>query len=169
MDIADLLAFRREKDRYFKHADESPVPRETRHNFKGLSYFPPNDELVYEVDLEPVDPTEVTIVTTAGDERTYKRVATASFSVDGQGATVALYSSGDEDLFLPFRDATSGRESYGAGRYIDVHPRDNGKAVLDFNYAYSPFCAYSPNYSCAVPPQENWLTVPIRAGERITG
>ncbi len=166
MNSADLLEFRHDKDHYFKHADQSPVPHEARHDFGGLSYFSPNDDLVYEVDLEPVEPTEVTINTTTGDERTYQRVATATFSVDGEDATVTLYSNGHESLFLPFRDATSGKESYGAGRYIDVHPNGDGTALLDFNYAYAPFCAYNDLYSCALPPQENWLSVAIRAGER---
>ena len=67
--------------------------------------------------------------------------------------------------FLPFRDATSGKETYGAGRYLDVPRGENGQVVVDFNYAYSPYCAYGDAYSCALPPRENWLTVPIEAGE----
>jgi hypothetical protein len=166
MDTSELLHFREQKDHFFKREDESPIPHHTRHDFSGLSYFEPDEDLVFNVDLESVEPTNVHISTTTGDERTYKRVATAGITVDGEDATIALYSSGHEGLFLPFRDATSGSETYGAGRYIDVIPNDDGTVVIDFNYAYAPFCAYSDRYSCALPPQENWMSVAIRAGER---
>ena len=167
MNNSRLLDFREQKDAFFKQADQSPVPSERRAGFEGLAYFPPNDDLAFEVELDPVEPTEIEISTTTGDVRTYMRVATATFAVDGRPATVALYSAGHEGLFLPFRDVTSGEQTYGAGRYIDVQPGEGGAAIIDFNYAYAPFCAYSENYSCALPPAENWLDVPIRAGERI--
>ncbi len=166
MHTTHVLEFRDEKDRFFKLAPQSPLPENDRHDFTGLSYFEPSGDFVFTVDLEPVEPTDVQISTTTGDERTYKRVATATITVRGEDATLALYSSGHEDLFLPFRDTTSGSETYGAGRYIDVTPTDDGTAVIDFNYAYAPFCAYNERYSCALPPPENWMSVAIRAGER---
>jgi uncharacterized protein len=166
MNTADLLKFRSDKDHFFKRSEQSPLTHEAQHDFDGLAYFEPNDNLVFEVSLDAVEPSDITIATTAGEERTYSRVATATVSVDGEDTTVALYSTGHEGLFLPFRDATSGSETYGAGRYIDVHPQGDGTVVIDFNYAYAPFCAYNENYSCALPPHENWLSVAIRAGER---
>ncbi|MCH7670214.1 MAG: DUF1684 domain-containing protein [Acidobacteria bacterium] len=166
MDTADLLSFRKEKDEFFKHGEQSPLPHDARHTFEGLAYYPPNAELVFDVTLDPTEPTEVQISTTDGAERTYMRVATATVTVDGTDTTMALYSSGHESLFLPFHDTTSGKETYGAGRYIDVHPNGDGTAVIDFNYAYAPFCAYNDLYSCALPPAENWLDVAIRAGEQ---
>jgi uncharacterized protein len=166
MNTADLLKFRSDKDHFFKRSEQSPLTHEAQHDFGGLAYFEPNDDLVFEVSLDAVEPSDITIATTAGEERTYSRVATATVSVDGEDTTVALYSTGHEGLFLPFRDATSGSETYGAGRYIDVHPQGDGTVVIDFNYAYAPFCAYNENYSCALPPHENWLSVAIRAGER---
>ncbi len=166
MDTSHLLQFREQKDAFFKEASQSPLPEDQRVGFTGLEYFPPNEALVLDVELDHVEPSEIEIATTTSGVRTYLRVATATFSVDGRPTTVALYSTGDEGLFLPFRDATSGKETYGAGRYLDVRLADNGAAVIDFNYAYAPFCAYSKNYSCALPPVENWLDVPIRAGER---
>jgi len=73
-------------------------------------------------------------------------------------------------LFVPFRDATSGKETYGAGRYIDLEPEERlnneGKWVLDLNKAYNPWCAYSDAYICPLVPTENWLKVPVRAGEK---
>ena len=69
-------------------------------------------------------------------------------------------------LFVPFRDATSGKESYGAARYLDLEDEPSGEYVLDFNLAYNPYCAYSDDYVCPFPPKENWLTAPVRAGEK---
>ena len=166
MHTSHLLQFRKEKDHFFKHATQSPVPEEVRHDFEGLSYFEPSDDYVFTARLEPVEPAEIQINTTTGEERTYLRVATASITVDREDATVALFSSGHDSLFLPFRDATSGTESYEAGRYIDVQSFGEGTALIDFNYAYAPFCAYNDQYSCALPPHENWLSVAIPAGER---
>jgi uncharacterized protein (DUF1684 family) len=81
-------------------------------------------------------------------------------------AQVMLYSSaGSHELFLPFRDTTSGKETYGAGRYLDLHAHGD-EVVVDFNYAYNPNCAYNPDWNCPLPPAENWLKVPIRAGEK---
>jgi uncharacterized protein (DUF1684 family) len=166
MHATHVLEFRDEKDQFFKLAPQSPIPDHERDGFSGLSYFEPNEHLAFNVDLEPVEPTDVQISTTTGDQRRYKRVATVTFTVDDEDTTLALYSSGHESLFLPFRDATSGAETYGAGRYLDVVPNEDGTALIDFNYAYAPFCAYNDRYSCALPPQENWISVAILAGER---
>ena len=162
----DLLLFREEKDEFFKHGAQSPIPNEARAAFDGLSYFPLDENLVFNASLNRAEPEQVVINTTTGEERTYMRIATATFAVEGEEATVALYSTGHDSLFLPFRDATSGKETYGAGRYIDVTPNGDGTVIIDFNYSYAPFCAYSDRYSCALPPQENWMSVAIRAGER---
>ena len=96
-----------------------------------------------------------------------RRAGLVRFDVDGESAQATLFSDDDDPgLFLPFRDATSGRETYGAGRYLDVQPPDaDGDVVIDFNLAYNPYCAYSEGFSCPLPPAENRLDVPIRAGE----
>ncbi len=70
------------------------------------------------------------------------------------------------ELFLPLRDATSGEETYGAGRYLEPQPAAEGWVLMDFNCLYSPYCAYNEAWSCPLPPRENWLSVPIRAGEK---
>ena len=88
-----------------------------------------------------------------------------------QGSVTMLQRDGQDGFFVPFRDATSGTESYPAGRYIDLEPdavdRTTWTVHLDFNYAYSPSCAYDDRFSCPLPPPENWLQVPIRAGEKV--
>jgi uncharacterized protein len=110
----------------------------------------------------------IDLQTTTGGVQVYRRAGIARFEVDGEPAAVTLYASEDMDeLFLPFRDATSGRETYGAGRYLEVEPPGaDGRVLVDFNAAYTPYCAYNPDWSCPIPPGENWLSVPIRAGEK---
>jgi hypothetical protein len=106
--------------------------------------------------------------TTTGGIQEYRRAGVIRFQVDGQPTEVTLYrSEGSDELFLPFRDATSGGETYGAGRYLEVDPpRDSMLVEVDLNYAYNPYCAYNPDWACPIPPIENWLRVPIRGGER---
>lgn len=157
------------KDEFFRLDDQSPWPRERAAEFDGLEYFEPNPDLVFDVLPQVVEPTEIEAATSTGDTRTYMRVATATFEVESEPVTVDLLSSGGDRLFLPFRDATSGKESYGSGRYLDLYANETGHVVIDFNYAYAPYCAYSDAYSCTLPPTQNWLNVPIRAGERTVG
>ncbi|MEN8234089.1 MAG: DUF1684 domain-containing protein [Actinomycetota bacterium] len=166
MDTTALLEQRAAKDEFFQHSTQSPVPAGERASFNGLSYYDPSPDLAFTVPVDVVESEPIQIGTTTGEERTYHRVATATVAVEGTDVTVGLYSTGHPGLFLPFRDATSGNDTYGAGRYLDVEPNGDGTVTIDFNYAYAPFCAYSEAYSCALPPFENWLDVPIRAGER---
>ena len=88
------------------------------------------------------------------------------FDVEAQEVSLVLYDTGHPGYFVPYRDATSGDETYGAGRYLDIDPNPDGTVTIDFNLAYNPLCAYSDAFSCPLPPVENWLAVPIRAGER---
>ena len=105
----------------------------------------------------------------------YRRIGWAAFAVDGTDCRLAVFWLNDYagGIFIPFRDATSGGESYGAGRYLwdSAKGADLGSSgdelVLDFNYAYHPSCVYDPRWSCPLAPAENRLTVPIRAGERL--
>jgi len=166
MGTQTLLEERAGKNEFFKYSPQSPIPALERATFDGLSYYDPDPDLVFTVPVEQVEPEPVTVGTTTGEERIYHKIGTATVTIDGTDVTLALYSTGHPGLFLPFRDATSGKETYGAGRYLDVEPNGDGTVTLDFNLAYAPFCAYSEAYSCALPPYENWLDVPIRAGER---
>jgi uncharacterized protein len=164
---ADLKRFRAEKDSVFAKDPHSPLTPGQRHAFRGLAYFDENPGLVIKSTIDRnVEREEVRMATSAGEEQVYERYGFVRFSVDGQPAQVVLYASDDSDeLFIPFRDATSGRETYGAGRYLEVHAHGD-EVTIDFNYAYNPNCAYDPSWSCPLPPPENWLKVPIRAGEK---
>ncbi len=163
----ELQHFRAEKDDFLRKHPQSPLPHEVRHDFEGLSYFDVNKELILELDVTPGDNSAVTIATSDGQQRTYYRGGIVHLDIDGETVQLTLLTVPDHDgYFLPFRDATSGKATYGAGRYLDLPPAHNGKVVVDFNYAYNPYCAYSDHYSCALPPVENWLQIPIEAGEK---
>jgi len=155
---------RREKDHWFRDGEDSPIPHEGRHSFKGLIYFPVDPTHRFRVTLHAYPKQEVlTFPTSKGTEQQYFRHGYFEFSVDGK--PVHSHSAHDY-LFVPFRDATSNKETYGAGRYLDLDPNPRGEYDLDFNKAYNPYCAYSDDYVCPLPPTENWLPVPIRAGEK---
>ncbi|MBI4426166.1 MAG: DUF1684 domain-containing protein [Candidatus Kerfeldbacteria bacterium] len=161
--MSALEAWRRQKDEFMRRPD-SPLPAEERLRFTGLRYFPANQALALDLDLDtnvPHDP--ITMETSDSRQRTYRRAGRITFTVDGQAALLNVYED-DHGYFLPFRDATGGKESYPAGRYLEPD-MVNGTLHVDFNYAYNPYCAYSERYSCPLPPAENWLPVPIRAGE----
>jgi uncharacterized protein (DUF1684 family) len=163
----DLETFRAQKDDFYRRHPQSPLPPDVRRGFEGLQYFEPNDDMVFETTVSPGDMSAVTITTSDGQERTYYRAATVTLDIDGNRVNLTLLAvPGHDGYFLPFRDATSGSETYGAGRYLDLPPDDGGALTIDFNYAYNPYCAYSDDYSCALPPHENWLRIPIRAGEK---
>jgi hypothetical protein len=168
-----LLEERRAKDTAFKTGVQSPLPAAEKAGFKGLSYYPPDENLRFHVKLNryPV-PERLRIGTNTGEIRTGLRYGYFEFDVDGKTSRLQVYRLDDApaegpSLFVPFRDATTGKETYGAGRYIDLAENTGGMYDLDFNRAYNPFCAFAPSYSCPVPPEENRLGVPIRAGERI--
>jgi uncharacterized protein len=164
--LAALEAQRAEKDSYLRRDPYSPIT--DRVNFTGLNYYPPDPAFRFTLPLNRSEPEPLTFQTSSGDERVYHRIGTVEFVVDGQPATLALYKSEDYDeLFLPYRDATSGQETYGAGRYLEPVDLGNDQILVDFNLAYNPYCAYSPDFSCPLPRAENWLTtVAIRAGEK---
>jgi uncharacterized protein len=163
----NLLEFRGEKDDFFAHASQSPLTHGQRHAFKGLKYFPENPALRMEVPVE-VFPTRetVSIQTTGGVPQTYQRYGRFKFITRGITAELTIYSN-ENGYFLPFVDSLAGKETYPAGRYIEVEQLKNGKFLVDFNLAYNPFCAYNDNWSCPLTPFENRLKVPIKAGEKI--
>lgn len=159
----ELTKFRLAKDDFFGGHPQSPIPNQV--TFAGLSYFDENPDLRLTLAVEPTDG-EVTIGTSDGDTRTYERAGIVRFRVgDTQTQLTLLTSAAVDGFFLPFRDATSGATTYGAGRYLDLEPAIDGMVEIDFNLAYNPYCAYSDAYSCPLPPPENWLTVGIEAGE----
>jgi uncharacterized protein (DUF1684 family) len=166
MDAATLETYRANKDTFFATSDHSPIDPGERASFDGLRYFEHDPALVFTVPVEPGDGSPVSIATSDGTQRTYRRAGRVTLEIEGTPVHLSLYNTGHPGYFLPFRDGTSGAESYGAGRYLDLQPNGDGTVTIDFNLAYNPFCAYSTAFSCAMPPAENWVAVRISAGER---
>ena len=172
--MGQLEELRQEIDHFMKHHPQSPLGDEGQETFDGLNYYGPNQDLILEVEVERFPDGEPIVImqTSTGDQQEYRRWGRFSFEIEGQSASMTIYSDPHgRDFFMPFRDSTNGSETYGAGRYMDEH-RPGFRALasnmfeVDFNYAYNPYCAYSPNFSCPLPPRENWVQVPIRAGEK---
>jgi uncharacterized protein len=141
-------------------------------NYKGVDYFPIDFSYRYELPLKPDSRQEkVTIMSTRGNRRTAERIGWFEFYVGDQAfrlAATRLFEPGSKDdtVSVFFKDATSGKETYPLGRYVEAQKLKNGKYLLDFNLAYNPACAFSEYYNCPVPPKENSLNVAIHAGEK---
>ena len=113
------------------------------------------------------DSMEIEIPLSTGGVTLTHRWATVNVEINGKQETLTVFREDENGpLFLPFRDGTAGGETYAVGRYLEVHLLDDGDLWLDFNYAYNPFCAYNDNWACPIPPPENRIAAPIRAGER---
>lgn len=171
---AAVEQFRADKDGFFRSSDASPIPAAERADFTALPYFPVDPALRFEgLTLEPYtgdQPAKFAMLTSDGQLRPAERAGVFRFPLDGADRTLTAYTfEGGEigDLFVPFADATSGTETYGAGRYLDLEPDEDATYALDFNLAYHPSCVYDPRYSCPLPPAENRLPVRVEAGERL--
>lgn len=165
-----LAAFRRTKDELFRHHPDSPVPPDRRGAFGGLRYAPPDPGLRFEGQLD-TDVESQRFVVAGGALRasTFTRIGTVRLPIgDLDVFWLEDYAGG---LFLPFRDATSGRSTYEGGRYLldTAKGADLGSSgntlVIDFNYAYHPSCFYDARWACPLAPTANSLATEIHAGE----
>ena len=168
--MSELADFRKSKDHYFGQHHHSTLTPEQHGRFSGLAYYPENSELQFALAIDELPDQEKEIIemaTSTGDSQPYIRWRTISFLVSGQTATLTVYRGEDgEEFFLPFGDMSSGETSYSEGRYVDLVPGNHGRFLVGSNYAYNPYCAYNPNWSCPIPPVENRLTVTIAGGEK---
>lgn len=163
----ELKHFREQKDEFFRTHPQSPLTSEQKEDFDGLRYFPENDDLRFELEVDEYDDQdEIQIQTNTGEIQTFIRYGEVKFNVEGTPTGLTVYEN-ENGFFLPFVDALAGDETYGAGRYLDPHELPGGKLLLDFNMAYNPYCAYNENWSCPLTPPENRVKVPIRAGEKV--
>lgn len=172
--VEHLQLLRDSKDRSFRVDPESPLLPDQRADFEGLEYWPPDPAFYFAGSIQYyAEPQRFNIIATSGQERPCEKIGRIVFRIDGQPRTLQVYRlldqpPGSDGLFLPFMDATTGKETYPAGRYVNLDGPQGGPYVLDFNQAYNPSCAYgSPErFACPVTPPENRLEVAIRAGER---
>lgn len=173
-----LAAFRAARDGLFRSHPQSPIPASDRPGFRGLAYWPYDPALRVTARLDP-DPDAALsdLPVSTGDPLAFSLIGWVDFTVGGSAERLGVYwlAGYSGGIFIPFRDATNGRSTYGGGRYVwdTAKGADLGSEgdslVLDFNYAYHPSCAYDSKWSCPLAPRENWLAAAIRAGERLIG
>ena len=166
--------WRETRDELFQSHPQSPLPAEQRASFAGLVYWPYDPEARVLAELEDVEAEPAPVQTSGTEEILFRPFARATFELRGERlalevAWLAAYGGG---VFLSFRDGTSGRKSYGGGRYLldtvkgaDLG-EDGGRLVLDFNFAYNPSCSYDPGWVCPLAPPANRLAVAVEAGEQ---
>jgi uncharacterized protein (DUF1684 family) len=171
-----VLAWRTEKDVYFKSHPDSPLLPEDRGRFTNLVY--------YDIDADfrvpsflTVDrsgpPVVIEMQTSTNQRRRMQKVGTLGFSLGMNSYTLTAFADEGtqsvDRLFIPFGDLTNRQETYGGGRYIELQRTPTGLYDLDFTRAYNPFCVYNASFDCPLPPRENRLEVAIPAGERMGG
>lgn len=170
---SSLEEFRAEKDAAFRDPRTSPLTQSEITEFSGLHYFAIDSAYRVSARFEPFPQTDTIVVATthADDNRTALRAGRLVFTVKNVACTLTAYRFTGQDIpgyFVPFKDATTGMETYGGGRYMDLPELANNARsyVIDFNTAYNPYCAYNDAYSCPLVPDENNLQVAILAGEK---
>lgn len=160
-------AGRAKKDDFLRTDTGSPITNKSA--FRGLLYYAPDPTYRLTARLEPfADKTQKLVVRMSdGSEEVYDKFAHAVFSLNGEACRLLVVKLGNTYSIL-FRDATSGKETYGGGRYLELDPAQltDNHAIVDFNSAYNPYCAYNPTYACPIPPAENTLSMAVKAGER---
>ena len=172
--IASIEKFQKELNTEYLNPKESPLRGDNLKNFKKHPFFPIN--LKYRVTAKFVkteNPVPFELPTSSGKFKQYQEYGKATFELDGKSFTLTLYQSLDlmkmekykDHLFLPFRDETNEKETYGGGKYMDLKIPSGKEIVLDFNQSYQPFCAYNAfDYNCPIVPEENKLPIRIEAG-----
>ena len=170
----ELLADRAQKDQDFRLSDQSPIPADQRRAFTGLAYY--DVDPTYRVPARLAadrtgPPVVIELETSTNQMRRMRKVGSLGFSLGASSYRLTAFADEDDRtldrLFVPFGDLTNREETYGGGRYLDLHRTATGLYDLDFNRAYHPYCVYNTNYDCPVPPRENRLAVAIPAGERL--
>lgn len=168
----EIAAWRADKDRFMRESSDSPVLPDARATFPELPYFPINSEYRVPAALTVARADDILEMrTSTGQRRKMQRIGALEFTLKGQPLKLTAFAEADDTqlrrLFVPFHDLTNGSETYPGGRYLDLERTATGVYDLDFNRAYHPFCVFNAGFDCPVPPRENRLTIPVRAGEQL--
>jgi uncharacterized protein (DUF1684 family) len=163
-----------ERERQFKYLKfnlESPLTEPQKKELEQLNFYPVDESYKVKARLEPIEVKKmVQIPLTDGSVEKYVRHSFAVFDLNGQEVKLLLLQAANEgdkrNFFLAFADETSGEETYGGGRYLNLRQDGQRSITIDFNLAYNPYCAYNPDFACPIPPRENILEIPIPVGEK---
>jgi len=171
-----IETFRKQKDATYKIPEKTMLTPKLLKGFKGLKYFPVDYSYKVKAQLTKLEThPNIVIKTSTGKSYIYVIYGTLSFNIKGKPYKLNVYQDARlvgspitrNALFLPFTDATSGKETYAGGRYLVLDIPNGDTLTLDFNLAYNPYCVYNPNHSCPIPPKENNLAVKILTGEKM--
>jgi len=167
------MEWRKERDEFFKSHQRSPLTPKEKRVFKGLKYYAFDSKYVFSGEIKRTilninNPDYyATFLTNKGTNKRYTRYGKFHFQLNGKEYVLGIYKSILSDiLFIPFKDRTSGKETYEGGRYIDAEILPGYQMTLDFNMSYNPSCAYNDKFICVLPPRENMMEIKIRAGEK---
>ena len=177
--IIGETAYQQKENAVFKDASKSPLKKKDLKNFKGLDFFPVDSSFIVTAKLvKIIDAPSFKMATNTDRTPLYKEYGILTFSLQRKDCTLTLYQSQEDledekykdNLFLPFTDDTSGNESYGGGRYMDLKITDeknDGTILLNFNNTYNPYCAYNEKFSCPLTPRKNHLDLAVKAGIQV--
>ena len=168
--LEEISKERAEKDVFMKESEASPFANK-RDEYTSLSYFPIDPEFKVKASISKFESNQyMEIAETGGEVKRYLKYATAKFRLKGKDLELLLLKPvgfGPMDvIFTAFADETSGDSTYGGGRYLDLSFKNASEIMIDFNLAYNPYCEYTPDFSCPLPPKENILPIAITAGEK---
>lgn len=167
-DSSAWVRWKEEKNEALKSGKESPIINKKA--FLGLSYYTYNPAYAITFQLKKADKIEpIDLQMTDGTIEKIAFFGDIEANIGGQAIKLKLYQHENGELFLPFKDKTAPQETYGGGRYVDIpiSSLHESSILVNFNYAYNPFCAYNESFACPVPPKENQLTLRIEAGEKL--
>lgn len=171
--LKEIEEYQKAQNDHFANPYESPLTKEDLEEFNGLDFFSINDKYRIEAKFVRIpDEKPFEMPTTTERKPVYLKYGEAHFKIGRKNLKLSIYQNQDlikneeykDYLFLPFKDLTNGKKSYGGGRFFDLKIPDNEIIVIDFNKAYNPYCAYNHIYSCPIPPVENHLDIEINAG-----
>ena len=172
----EIENYRKGRNIKMMYSDGSPLTQEQRKSFKGLKFYDIDEKFKVTATLEIIPEKPSVFFKTSTDRQPeYLKYVKITFTLEGQEISLFVYQSKKlletrkevNFLFIPFKDATTGDESYKNGRYVDCDlPAEGNTVIIDFNKAYNPYCSYNPKYSCVIPPEENHLKIKIEAGEK---
>jgi uncharacterized protein (DUF1684 family) len=173
--LTQIKQFQNDLNNEYINPATSPLQKKERENFKGILFFPINPQYIIKAKFIRTPDEKIFAMPTSGNiTKKYVKFGEARFTLTGKPYKLSVYRSIDlaaqrkyrNYLFIPFRDITSGKETYGGGRYIDLTIPQTDTITINFNLAYQPYCAYTEGYNCPIPPRENYLPVKVEAGVR---